>query len=842
MRHILIDRPPNISNADNIRPHTHTIVRNASWMIMCIVIITRLTSFSLGFPKEVDETTYFVLLGSTAFALIFIKLNRADYAAWLFLLGCYAGLFYASYTSELGQTFAITGYVLSLVLSIMILPGRQWIVFLVLAIIAIVAATVICYVSPPLNTTSEEHLTYGVVQLCVIFIASVTVRKLYISVQKLVSELQESNANLEELHREAKEKSDLLEVITANLPVRVAYFDSQNNLHFHNKAFKDAYQVQLDNAIATFGHTVRLIDAASPDLVAKRQPHIDLATSGETVVFELDEMRPDGTLEMVQNIYIPHKENGEVIGRVSLGIDISELRHAQKSLQESLELFDHVINNVPARIAYINRDNVLVFVNNRVKEHFGVTIEEAVGRQVQSFLPADYFERVYPYAVQAYESKQEVVFETPLTLHGGKEIIERSYYYPHIINGRVEALFMLHMDVTQIKRTEASLSRAQKLESLGVLAGGIAHDFNNLLVAMLGQNSLALAKIEASHPAKRHIVQSIAASERAATLTQQMLAYSGRGSFTIGAINLNQLIADNLKLFEVSIPKRVQLVTNLLPNLPCIEADTAQMQQLIMNLIINAGQAIGDKNGRITISTSIEMITPDRGEFWEITGDTLVPGAYASIQVQDDGMGMDEDTKNKIFDPFYTTKETGTGLGLAAALGIIRGHNGGIRLYSEVGYGTVFHLLFPLMEEALPTGNRDVVLGDSAELTQTHTILVIDDEVDIVNTVADMLELKDIATIQTTRGKDAVRIYRQRQDEISLVLLDLMMPGMNGEEVFHKLRDINPDVKVVLSSGYSEAEATRRFIGQRLADFIQKPYDFNTLINKISGSLEAVPV
>ena len=638
-----------------------------------------------------------------------------------------------------------------------------------------------------------------------------------------------------EHERNVREKSDLLEMITQNLPARIAYFDADSNLHFHNRAFADAYQPDLD---AERVHASTMI---TPEQSAMRAEHVSRVLEGKPVHFQLTETSPDGKLHVLKKIYVPHFDNGHVVGRVSLGIDITELHETQKSLEENNTLLDHVLNSMPARIAYVAKNGDVRFVNNQLFEQFGIRPESAIGRKVRDIMPASYMETIDPYVRQAFHTGKELIFETTIQHANDVQVVERSYYYPHVVNDRVEALFSLHMDVTNLRETEDALNRAQKLESLGVLAGGIAHDFNNLLVAIMGQSSLALAKIEEGHPGRRHIVSSVSAAKRASILTQQMLAYSGRGSFSIDMINLNELISGNLALFEVSIPKNIQLVTNLHDNLPPIEADTAQMQQLIMNLIINAGQAIGTENGQITITTRVQNITEKRGEFWEITGDPLVPGRYVSVEVQDTGSGMSKKTISQIFDPFYTTKESGTGLGLAAALGIIRGHFGGIHVYSEVGRGTVFHLLFPAHTQ-VETMVVDVADVDSAEISQArHTVLVIDDETDILHVVDDMLDLHNISTLQAPDGQSGVDLYRQHKDEISLVLLDLMMPGLSSEDTLLALREINPNVQVILSSGYNELEATRQFTAHNLTGFVQKPYDFETLVTHISSVIGRPP-
>ena len=634
-----------------------------------------------------------------------------------------------------------------------------------------------------------------------------------------------------EQEREIREKGDLLEMITQNLPVRIAYFDRNATLSFHNRAFAEAYRPKTAQGPVNGAALVRATDGY------QRYPYVQRVFKGETVQFELDEVLEDGSRHYIQKVYVPHFAGNEVIGRVSLGIDITELRRTQKSLEAKNALFNLVLDSMPARISYIHRNGDILFVNERVYDHFNVRPEDAVKMKVRDLLPTEYQAAITPYVRQAFAQPNELMFETPLTLPNGKTIIERSYYYPHVQNGVVDAVLTLHIDVTTARATENALAQAQKLESLGVLAGGIAHDFNNLLAAILGQASVALFKLANEHPARRHVVQSVKAAKRASSLTQQMLAYSGRGSFAIGPLDINQLIEGNLTLFEVSIPKNIRLLTDLSPTLPLIEADTAQLQQLIMNLIINAGQAIGTADGQIALRTSVLDIASDQGEFWEITGDRLIAGRYVSIQVQDNGCGMDAETVREIFDPFYTTKPSGTGLGLAAALGIIRGHKGGIQVHSEVGKGTTFHLLFPII-----VGEQEAVADTpfSAEFPtpSRHTILVIDDEPDILDVVSDMLDLNDIDTLQATNGHDGIDLYKQHRDQISVVLLDLMMPGLSGADTFIALREIDPTVKVILSSGYSEVEATRHFVGRGLADFVQKPYDIQTLLGCISAVIE----
>lgn len=407
-------------------------------------------------------------------------------------------------------------------------------------------------------------------------------------------------------------------------------------------------------------------------------------------------------------------------------------------------------------------------------------------------------------------------------------------------DGSRQGLVIIGRDITAQNRAETALRQAQKTESLGVLAGGVAHDFNNLLVAMLGQMSLAQAKLRPEHQARVHVEKAVKAAERAADLTQKMLAYSGRGHFSIQLLDLNALVAENLHLFQVSIPKNVHLRSDLMPDLPLIEGDAGQMQQVVMNLIINAAEAIGEQPGYVLVKTGDEVIHGDDKDRWPYTGQPVLPGRYAFLEVRDNGEGMDDKTLANIFDPFFTTKDSGHGLGLAAVLGIMRGHQGGIRVTSERGQGTIFRLLFPASQEARALGVTDTAVPQHSP-PATH-VLIIDDEEPVREAIADILSLINVETLTAPDGPTGLAMYQNQMTDIDLVILDLSMPGMSGAETFEKLRQLNPNVVVLLSSGYTQAEATRGFIGQGLAGFIQKPYNATDLIEKVVHLVPAVQV
>ncbi len=390
------------------------------------------------------------------------------------------------------------------------------------------------------------------------------------------------------------------------------------------------------------------------------------------------------------------------------------------------------------------------------------------------------------------------------------------------------------VDLTERKRLEQRLRESQKLESIGLLAGGVAHDFNNLLTGILGNASLALDELSPVHPVRPIIENVILASERAAHLTRQLLAYSGKGRFIIQPINLSELVREIASLLRLTIPKKVYLRLNLADNLPPVEADSSQVQQLVMNLVLNGAEAIGDGIGTVLVTTGIREIDETYSRS-ALIGDELAPGKYVYLEVHDTGCGMDEQTKARIFDPFFTTKFTGRGLGLAAALGIVRGHKGDIKVYSTAGRGSTFKVLLPAGAVAYREPEREISRQD---LHGQGTLLIVDDEDIVLRTGKLALERYGYKVLLAANGLEALELFREVSGEVALVLLDMTMPVMSGEETLAELRRIRPDVRVVVCSGYNELEAVRRFSGAGVEAFIQKPYTSAQLAEKVKAALE----
>jgi len=402
-------------------------------------------------------------------------------------------------------------------------------------------------------------------------------------------------------------------------------------------------------------------------------------------------------------------------------------------------------------------------------------------------------------------------------------------------NGTVHHQICVDRDITEAKQRSRQMEHTQRLESLGILAGGIAHDFNNLLTAILGNATMAERSMDNGGDMRTHLNRISEASQRAAELCKQMLAYSGKGHFVIKPVNLSELVGEMTRLMEVSVSKHVRMRYDLHVDMPLIDADPAQIHQVILNLITNANEAIGDQHGEILFSTGL-MRAKRKYLAATRTGEQLPTGEYVYFEVSDSGCGMDKATMEKMFDPFFTTKFTGRGLGMSAMLGIIRGHHGAILVDSHPGKGSTFRVLLPVSASTNPQQHAET-MADSYNEHEKGVIMVVDDEAHIREVACLMIEEVGYDTIAACNGEEAVALYRQRLAEVDAVLLDMTMPKMDGKACFAALLEINPEVKVILSSGYSAQEIDEQFADQPPAGFIQKPYTPESLQQHIKQIL-----
>lgn len=524
----------------------------------------------------------------------------------------------------------------------------------------------------------------------------------------------------------------------------------------------------------------------------------------------------------------------------SAGIALySRRRHFyEEELRASEGKLRVIFDVIQAGIVLVAPDGVITYANQRMAEMLGCTLVELVGSAYLSHVHPDDRSVSEGRMNQLIRREKDFVTEERHFLRAdGSDF--RGY-----VSGRLqttpegEAICFVGTiaDVSELKaeeekrrKLEQQMLHVQKLESLGVLAGGIAHDFNNILLSITGNASLALKRVSSGSPAEHHLRQIESAADKAADLARQMLAYSGKGRFVVEPVDLNQLVEEMTSMLEVSISKKAILRYHLTRPLPAIEADPTQIRQIVMNLTINASEAIGEKSGVISVFTG--CMACDRKYLAETWLDKdLVEGLYVFLEVADTGCGMDRETIERIFEPFFTTKFTGRGLGMAAILGIVRGHKGAIKVYSEPGKGSTFKVLIPAGTRPPEIYN---VSPEQDSWQGAGTILLVDDEETIRAIGSDMLRELGFDVVCAEDGEKALEIFRHKRDEISLVLLDLTMPHMSGDETFRELRRIDAQVRVVMSSGFSEQEVTQKFLGKGLSDFIQKPYTLQSLKEKL---------
>ncbi len=494
-----------------------------------------------------------------------------------------------------------------------------------------------------------------------------------------------------------------------------------------------------------------------------------------------------------------------------------------------------VVEQADEIIVVTDNNGIIEYVNPAFEYISGFSAAEAIGKTPRIVQSGKHSETYYRAMWNTLNSGKTWCGDfSNRNKHG--DIYEVTQSITPISNkqGEITGFASVQRDVTQQRKMQKKLEHTDRVDSLGVLAGGIAHDFNNLLTAILGNASLALRKLEPSSPSLKHLQAIQNASYSASDLCKQMLAYSGKGMFVVKAINLSDLVENMGKLIDVSLAKNVVLKYHLTENLPPIDADVAQMQQVVLNLITNASEAIEGKSGVISMSTGVMQVNADYLNGC-VGSEQLQPGRYITLEVSDTGCGMDAQIQKKIFDPFFTTKFTGRGLGMSAMLGIVKGHQGALRIYSEPGDGTTIKIVFPISDESVVALNDPVDMSGHRKFS--GTALVIDDEETIREVASVMLEDAGFKVITANDGLHGIEVFRQHQDEIVLVMLDMTMPKMGGEACFSQLKLIRPDVSVVLSSGYNEQDATSRFAGKGLAGFLQKPYTPDALEEKLQEVL-----
>jgi two-component system cell cycle sensor histidine kinase/response regulator CckA len=522
--------------------------------------------------------------------------------------------------------------------------------------------------------------------------------------------------------------------------------------------------------------------------------------------------------------------------------DITDLKSAQQELARQETQFRFIYEHAPVGLSWVRRREGSTRLVNPAHERI-TGVPAAKSRDSASYIAAthpDDRERQRQLVEQLYHGEIEQFSMEKRYVHPDGKIVwamHTAHLYRDPVTREPQEVTTL-VDITGLKHADEEREKlrlkmldSQKLESLGVLAGGIAHDFNNLLTVILANASIARSETEDGEARAQHLAHVETAARRAADLCRQMLAYAGRGSFLVERVCLGKLLRDTAQLLQVSISKKARLVVTPAPDLPPVEADISQLQQVVMNLVINASDALGDSSGEITLTTRFGRPHPVPGA---ITHSFDLPDRECvCLEVQDTGQGMTAATLARVFDPFFTTKFAGRGLGLAAVLGIVRTHHGALTVESTPGKGSRFSLFLPAAatQSAVPTrSTRPPIMPRTAD----GTILVADDEPVVLATTDNLLRRFGYRTVLAADGNEVVRQFQASPHGFTAVLLDLTMPGLDGAEALREIRELNPDVPILLMSGYSEQDVLARIRGQGPVPVLRKPFSHEVLLARLA--------
>jgi two-component system CheB/CheR fusion protein len=505
-----------------------------------------------------------------------------------------------------------------------------------------------------------------------------------------------------------------------------------------------------------------------------------------------------------------------------------ELQVRNTELEHAREFAQATIDTVRGSLVVLGPDLRLIRANSSFYRTFHASPEEVEHRFIYDLEGGHWgvprlrllLEEVLPQnrTMEDFEMEYESVST-------GRRILVLNAHRFH----REDRILLAIEDVTESRRAEEEARQSQKMEAIGYLAAGVAHDFNNLLTGMVGNASLLLSALPEGDSRRPAIESIVSGGERAAELTRQLLAYAGKGRFYAERVDLSEVVMRTGRLIHQSIPPEVQIRMDLDRHLPLLLADPSQIQQVAMNLMINAAEAIGGSGGVVTVRTGRQTVTHDPLPDLFL-GEKVAPGEYVFLEVRDNGSGMDEQTVKRIFDPFFTTKFTGRGLGLAAVLGIVRQHKGAVQVHSVPGRGSSFRTLFAV-GEAEPA--REAEGEGRQDLRGAGTVLVVDDEEMIRNFTRSALESLGYKVLLAADGREAVRVFQERSAEIGLILLDVAMPGMDGPATLARIRETGPNVRVLICSGFGDLDVEGRFAKNDIAGFLAKPYTVKQLAGKV---------
>ncbi|HDM75111.1 MAG TPA: PAS domain-containing sensor histidine kinase [Deltaproteobacteria bacterium] len=644
------------------------------------------------------------------------------------------------------------------------------------------------------------------------------------SFEEMIAAIVKRDSELEERTWELLREKEKLEAVTESIGVSLLVVSPDYKVMWANHVIRNLSDISE-------GHFCYRKLQNSQDVCADC-PVSDIV-EGRVEKAEMEKMITDplGRTRWHQVVATPLRDReGGIVGVLEVGIDITKRKKAEEALIRSEKRIRKIVDTVPEPIILCNREGKVQFVNPAFTRVFGWAIEELQQEEV-AFIPNEKKGELKAKFKELTTSSEPLRCETKRFTKDGRllEVI-LSAAMIDLQHDESDSIVISLVDITERKRWEAQFHADQRMRAIGNLAGGIAHDFNNLLMGIRGNVSLMLSETDPSHP-HYDILQDIDEYvEQGSNLTKQLLGFARGGKYQIKPTNLNEVVEKQSMLFRRA-KKEINVHTEYEESLWVVDVDRNQIEQVLMNIYVNAWQAMPDGSGDIYIKTENAILDESKVLPYQIK-----PGKYVKISIRDTGIGMDEATRERVFDPFFTTKEKGkgVGLGLASAYGIIRNHGGIIDIQSEKGKGTTLTIYLPASEKQIrreSAKSSEIVHGKG-------TILLVDDEEMILKVGEKMLQRLGYNVIVAKGGKQAVELFGVDGKNIDMVILDMIMPEVNGEGVFKLIRRVNPNIKVLLSSGYSADGEARKILDQGCSGFIQKPFDLKELSAKIRSILD----
>jgi two-component system cell cycle sensor histidine kinase/response regulator CckA len=630
----------------------------------------------------------------------------------------------------------------------------------------------------------------------------------------------------DETDRELRESRKFLQTIIDTEPECIKLIDAEGNLIMMNRAGLD--MIEADSLNQVKGQSVcTLVTAEHREAFSGLTEKVFRGESG-TLDFEMQGMH--GRKLWLETHGVPlRNDKDEIIALLGITRDITKHKEAEEALRREKSFSDAIIDNLPGIFFICDEEGRLIRWNNNEVAVTGYSGEELGSLNVLDLFRKD--RDVMHGALQDLFATGRATLEARLTTKNGSQV---PFFVTgfRMITGDKRYLVAVGIDVSERKRLEEQLRQAQKMESIGTLAGGIAHDFNNILTAIIGYGSLLEMKMKEGDPLRYNVEQVLSSANRAASLTQGLLAYSRKQILNPQPVSVNAIIQKVDLLLSRLIGENIDLKIMLTDDDVTVLADAGQIEQVLMNLATNARDAMSE-GGYLFIETERLEFSEESAKVHEFGK----PGTYALITVTDSGMGMDENTRQRIFEPFFTTKDVGqgTGLGLAIAYGIVKQHNGTITVYSEEGRGTTFKIYLPVVPtpggQARPLELPPIPGGN-------ETVLVAEDDEIVRKLTRSVLEQFGYAVIEAEDGEDAVNKFMKHRDVIKLLLFDVIMPKKSGREAYEKIRIFSPDMKVLFLSGYTAEVIQRKGLLEPGLNFIMKPVPMNELLRKVRSILD----